>query len=169
MKSRGLFGSILIAAALAALFILVIPAYDEIRAVQQAINEREAVLGDLEDALSSVKKLKSEMASNSTNVGKAGGIVTGPKNNDEIIVALEAMANESGIQLSSIEMGKGKSEKQYETITVKLSGVGIYSGIQLFLDKIEKNTRLFDVVKLSLAKTGIGLRFNIELGVYYLE
>lgn len=169
MKSQGLFGSILIAAALAALFVLIIPAYDEIRAVQRAIDERKIMLSDLEDALNSVKGLKSEMTSNTTSVRKVSGIVTGPKNNDEIIVALEAMADESGIQLSSIEMGIGKSGEQYETISVKLSGVGTYRGIQLFLDKIEKNTRLFDVTKLNLTESGIGLRFNIELSVYYLE
>jgi hypothetical protein len=169
MKSQGLLGPILIAAAIFIFFALVMPLYNEINAVKQAIDERTVLAADLEDALSQVKKLKSEITSNRSKVEKVSAVITGPKNSDEILVALETMANESGIDLSSIEMGQGKSEGKYEVINLKIGGASTYWSIQSFLNKMEKNTRLFDVIKVNLSDTGIGVRFNLETNVYYLE
>jgi len=169
MKSQRILGPILIAAAILVFFVLVMPLYDEIRATQKAIDERTEMLANLEDALSKVQSLESEMDSNSRNVEKVGGIITGPKNNDEVLVALKAMADDSGVTISSIDMGQGKSEGKYQVMNLKLSGGGSYIEIQSFLDKIEKNTRLFDVTKISLTELAFGLNFSIESKVYYLE
>lgn len=169
MKSQGLLGPILIAAAILVFFVLVMPLYDEIRATQQAVDERAVTLANLEDALSKVQKLKGEIDNNSRDVEKVGGIITGPKNSDEILVILETMANDSGIALSGIEMGKGKSEEKYQVISLKLDGASSYYSIQSFLDKMERSTRLFDVTKLSISDTGVSLQFVLEAKVYYLE
>ena len=86
MRSQGLLGPILIAAAILVFFVLIMPLYDEIKATQQAVDERTVMLTDLEDALSKVKKLAGEMDDNSSKVEKVSGIITGPQNRDEIIV-----------------------------------------------------------------------------------
>jgi Tfp pilus assembly protein PilO len=171
MKSQGLLGPILIAAAILVFFVLVMPLYDKIKATQQAVDERTAMLANLEGALSKVQELKGEMDSNSRNVEKVSGIITGPKNSDEILVILETIANDSGIDLTGIEMGKGKSEGKYQIINLKLDGASSYYSIQSFLDKMERSTRLFDVTKLSMSETGVGsvLQFILEAKVYYLE
>ncbi len=169
MRSQGLLGPILIAAAILVFFVLIMPLYDEIKAKQQAVDERTVMLADLENALSKVKKLAGEMDDNSSKVEKVSGIITGPKNSDEILVILETMANDSGINLSGIEMGQGKSEGKYQVISLKLSGASTYFSVQSFLDRMERSTRLFDVTKLNLSDTGTGLRFTLEAKVYYLE
>ncbi len=169
MRSQGLLGPILIAVAILVFFVLIMPLYDEIKATQQAVDERTVMLADLEDALSKVKKLEGEMDDNSSKVEKVSGIITGPKNSDEILVILETMANDSGINLSGIEMGQGRSEGKYQIINLKLSGASTYFSVQSFLDRMERSTRLFDVTKLNLSDTGTGLRFTLEAKVYYLE
>ena len=169
MRSQGLLGPILIAVAILVFFVLIMPLYDEIKATQQAVDERTVILADLEDALSKVKKLEGEMDDNSSKVEKVSGIITGPKNSDEILVILETMANDSGINLSGIEMGQGRSEGKYQIINLKLSGASTYFSVQSFLDRMERSTRLFDVTKLNLSDTGTGLRFTLEAKVYYLE
>ncbi len=170
MKSQGLFGAILIAAAIFVFFALVMPVYDEIKAAQQAVDERQAMLIDLESALSKVKRLQGEMDGSSSDVEKAGNVITGPKNSDEVLVALETMASESGVQISNVKISDGKKEGKFETTNVQLDGGGAYSSVQLLLGKLEANARLFDVKRISLNEGGASsLRFNIEMSIYHLE
>jgi hypothetical protein len=170
MRSQGLLGAILIAVAIFVFFALVMPAYDEIKVVQQAVEERQAMLTDLESALSKVKKLQGEMDGNSADVKKAGNVITGPKNSDEVLVALEAMAAESGVQISNVRISDGKREGEFETTSVQLDGGGAYSSVQLLLEKLEANARLFDVKTISLSEGGASsLRFNIVMSIYHLE
>ena len=169
MKTQGILGPILIAVAIIVFFVLVMPLYDEIRAVQQAIDERTVMLADLEDALTKAKRLQVEMDDNSMDVEKVSGIITGPKNSDEILVILETMANDSGIDLSGIKMSQGKSEGKYQVINLTINGISTYFSVQSFLAKMEKSTRLFDVTNLGISESAVGIRFVLEAKVYYLE
>jgi hypothetical protein len=169
MKPQGLLGSILIAIAIVVFFALVMPKYDEIRATQQAIDERQVLLDDLNEALSRVNSLKAEISASSSDVEKVGGVITGPKNTDEILVALEVMAEESGVQISNISIAEGKTDGTFETLVMKLDGSGVYSSLKLLLERLEKNTRLFDVKKITLNDAGIFLNFSMEINVYYLD
>jgi len=169
MKTQGILGPILIAVAIIVFFVLVMPLYDEIRAVQQAIDERTVMLADLEDALTKAKRLQVEMDDNSMDVEKVSGIITGPKNSDEILVILETMANDSGIDLSGIKMSQGKSEGKYQVINLTINGISTYFSVQSFLAKMEKSTRLFDVTNLGISESAVGIRFVLEVKVYYLE
>ena len=169
MKTQRILGPILIAGAIIVFFVLIMPSYDEIRAVQQAIDERTIMLADLEDALSKAKGLQVEMNDNSRDVEKVSGIITGPKNSDEILVILETIANDSGISLSGIKMSQGKSEGRYQVVNLTMNGLSTYFSIQSFLAKMEKSTRLFDVTSLGMSDSAVGIRFVLEAKVYYLE
>ena len=169
MKTQGILGPILIAVAVIVFFVLIMPSYNEIRVVQQAVDERTVMLADLEDALSKTKRLQVEMDDNSRDVEKVSGIITGPKNSDEILVILETMANDSGIDLSGIKMSQGKSEGKYQVVSLTINGVSTYFSIQSFLAKMERSTRLFDVTNLGISESTVGIRFVLEAKVYYLE
>lgn len=67
---------------------------------------------------------------------------------DELIVALQAMASQSGIILSTIQPA---AESSSDGVSATISARGSYSGLHLFLEELAKNQRPIKVTELALS------------------
>lgn len=90
-----------------------------------------------------------------------------------LVLAIETMVRDSGLVLLSIDAKQGaelkeSSIKNLKTIDVTLGiGGGDYTGLKAFLDSIERNLRLSDIV--SFAYNPGSSAYSVRLRAYYLE
>ena len=99
-----------------------------------------------------------------------------PKGRDvpQLLVELEALANETGLLLKDIGVSEGKTEsekafpKGVKSIDLVITvSAGDYSTLKRFLDAVEKNVRLLNVKSFTFAK---GLQsYIINVQAYYME
>lgn len=159
------------AAAVFAFFALVMPVYDDIRAAQIAVADRKEMLTRLENALSRIQDLKLEMDKFGADVGKAGGIIADKRSGDEVLMAMDTIANQSGMQLSRIAMSEGGLGGRFKVSNVDLSVKGTYLSFKLFLEGLERNIRLFDVQSVNIGESSTAgvLTFNMVINIYHLE
>ena len=171
MSSNNLFGSLLIAIAGFGLFGFVLPVYDEIKVTRTAISEREASILELQTALQSIERLKTEMQGRVEEVDKLGGVIANEKRADEVLASIDTIANQSGMQILQFSMGDVGRSEGISTAGVDLNLRGSYVSFMTFLENLENNLRLFDVQNLSIAtpdESGM-LSINLKLNLYHLQ
>lgn len=171
MSSQNLLGSILLAVAAFAFFGFILPVYDEVRATQTAIDDRTASITELQQALQSVESLKSEMQGRIEEVEKLGGVISEGKRADEVLSSINAIANESGMQVVQFSMGDVGLSSGISTGSIDMNLRGAYGSFMTFLENMENNLRLFDVQGISIAtpdQTNV-LNINLKINVYYLQ
>lgn len=171
MSSQNLFGSLLIAVAAFGFFGFLLPAYDEIRATQAAIDERSASIVELQNSLQAVDRLKGDMQGRIGEVDKLSGIIADEKRADEILSSIDAIANQSGMQIVQFSMGDIGVSEGISTASVEMNLRGAYPSFKTFLENLENNLRLFDVQSISISTpddSGI-LSISLRLNLYHLQ
>ncbi len=94
----------------------------------------------------------------------------------ELVNTITGLAGGSGIKTGNITFTLGTISsppggdlptKGYGTINIKVSLEGSYEGFKSFLEKIETNTRLFDVQEIQVSEQGDILHYQVSLNAYY--
>jgi len=171
MSSQNLLGSILLAIAVFALFGFVLPIYDEIRATQTAIDDRTLSIAQLQEALQSVERLKGNIGGRIEEVQKLGGVISEGKRADEVVSSIDAIANQSGMQIVQFSMGDVGIADGISTATLDMNLRGAYPSFMSFLESLENNLRLFDVQSVTIATPSDSsiLNINLKINLYYLK
>lgn len=170
MSSQNLLGSVLIAAALFVFFAFVLPAYDQIKATQTGIDERQVSLVELQNAMQRVKQLDSQLEGRVEEVEKLGGVIADEKRSDEVLSSVDAIANQNGMQILKFSMAETGRQEGFSVAGVDLILRGSYLSFRNFIEGLENNLRLFDVQNLSISAPDEGgfLNINIKFNLYYL-
>lgn len=170
MSSQNLLGSVLIAVALFMFFAFVLPVYDQIKATQIGINERQVSLIELQDALQKVQQLDSQLEGRVEEVEKLGGVIADEKRADEILSSVDAIANQNGVQILKFSMAQTGRQEGFTVANVDLVLRGAYPSFRSFIEGLENNLRLFDVQSISISAPAAGgfLNINIKFNLYYL-
>ncbi len=172
MSSRNFTGSILAAVAIFGLFAFVLPLYNELGALQTAMDERSSSIIDLRRALDRVDSLGQDLDQRMADVNRLKNVISQRKSADEIVSALDSIANQSGVQLVNFSMGEGQSTGDYNTATLNLNLNGSYPSLKTMFSNLENSLRLFDVTNMSvspLTESAELLSVNLSINVYYLE
>ena len=174
-----------------AVFLLDIPKFQSISDLNNILTDKEQNLKDKQDLIARVEKLIDGYNQNQEILKKIDYIL--PNNSDipNLIVQIEALAKESGMNLGAVDFkiieekisgkaqevrsGGTKTEatKDYHTMNISISVAGDYAAFKNFLRAIEENIRLMDVQSVNFssgaaegAKAGI-FEFDINLQTYY--
>ncbi len=174
-SSRAYIGSVLLAAAGALFFVLVLPAYDGVSARQSALDERNQVVLDQTAIIDNVIKLEKEVSDRSNDLKQFSYVVPATKSTAELVTMLQTLASQNGLQLTSIAMGSGnnsteKSPYKVQPIDIALSGG--YIAFRSFIDSIEKNIRIIDIDSIDAAPTGENspvIGFRLKAKAYFIQ
>lgn len=119
----------------------------------------------------------------STNLDKLENLLPDSVDNVSLILALKALADRSGLALSSIDVSKQalaaeaaqdpfslQAVNPVNSVDMALTAVGTYRGFQGFLAGIEGSERLLDVKSVSVTGSNTGLyNYQITLRLYWLR
>lgn len=150
--------------------LLVLPLFRVLADTREAIGSRQDILAQRKDVLAKIADLKKKVDSRKKEIGQLTSVLPTEKKTQEIIVSIEDMANQSGIELKDLKTAEIVSldKKGYEILQVELSGSGSYQSITGLIKLLEKNLRIFDVqgFSLSLDASGVVGKLNLDLKLY---
>ncbi|MBP9822180.1 MAG: type 4a pilus biogenesis protein PilO [Candidatus Pacebacteria bacterium] len=172
--SKTYTGSILIAIAGILFWVLLMPAYDGIKAKREAVTQRDARIADQQAILDNIKALSDQYSQKADVIKRFQQVVPAMKSAPELISSIQALATQNGLQLANMNLGGGPDQNttQYQEQPINLSLAGNYSSFKTFLISLEQNIRLIDILSISASPASDNstiINFQITGKAYYLK
>jgi Tfp pilus assembly protein PilO len=173
-STRAYIGASLIAIAGILVWALVVPMYDTITAQNDALQERTSILEKRNGILANINALTKQYASHSMDIQRFASIVPAQKSVPELISAIQALASQNGLQMTTISLSGNENQDKnpYHAQSIDLGLTGTYPAFKSFLLALEKNIRLIDIVALDASptsETSTAIGFRIKGNAYYLK
>jgi len=175
VASKNYIGVGLVGLAIIVFWFFIMPVWNGVSLLNNAIAERENILSSREEILRKVADMNKQYQERSSDVSRLSSVVPKTKNAAELISTIETITQQSGMQLVEITMGEsGSQQQELQTIFVELGLIGTYPSLTAFLDSVEKNLRLLDVFEISASQTSapgtqVVLNFRIKANAYYIK
>lgn len=156
-------------------WVFILPAWNRTSLIVDGIAERESILSSREEILRRISDLNSQYQERTADVGRISSVVPNTKSAAEMVSTMEAITQQTGMQLIEITMGGSDDrQKELQTVFVELGLIGNYPSFVAFLDLAEKNLRLMDVREISVSQASvigaqISLNFRVKANAYYLN
>jgi len=173
--NKNYLGVGLIGLGILSFWIFGMPSWDRISLLNDAMAEREDILLSREEVLKKIEDMNRQYQERSDDVDRIASVVPGNKSSAELVSTIESITQQSGLQLTGLSIGGATNEQQeLQTAFVELNLSGTYPSLTVFLDFVEKNIRLLDVLEISISQTGtpggqVSLNFRITMNAYYLN
>lgn len=173
IANKNYFGVGLVGLAIIAFWLFIMPTWDRLSLLNEAIAERKNILSSREEILKKIDNLNKQYQTRLADVTKISSVIPNTKSTAEFVSAIETMTQQSGLQLIEITTGEGDQQQEIQTVLIELGLVGSYPSLTIFLDLVEKNLRLLDVSEISVGKTTTSeiqtLNFRVKINAYYLN
>ena len=175
IANKNYLGAVLAGLAVIVFWILTMPIWDRMSLLNEAIAGRNDILASRKDLLKKVDELNAQYRERTSDVSKISSIVPSSKSAAELVSTLEAISQQSGMQLVEVVMSDpGDTQQGLQTVLFELGLIGNYPSLNVFLESLEKNLRLTDISEMSVTQaslTGahISLNFRIKAKAYYLN
>jgi Tfp pilus assembly protein PilO len=174
MNKRAYIGAFVIAIAGILFWTLVMPLYDKVKANREALAERTALLEGRGAIIANIKTLTKQYTEHASDVERFASIVPPQKSAAEIVSALQALATQNGVQLTTLAVGPtlGQTQNPYEDQTVDLGVNGSYPAFKSFLESLEKNIRVIDITSIDASPTVENspiIGFRVKGTAYFLK
>lgn len=155
-------------------FVLVLPEYDAIRVVREAVSSRQLLLEERSALLKNVLELNRQATARQSDINKIKSFLPERKQIDEIVSSLQKITEQSGLQLSSLTTSVGPStgKTEFKKIFVGMDVIGTYPAFVNFLKLLEQSLRLYDVFEITAAvstTTLSNINLAIKMNTYYLK
>lgn len=154
---------------------LVWPLFLGLSNLRAAVESKQAVLDDRNGVIEKILALKKTVTSKKADIDQLAVILPSEKKTQEIIVNIEEVARQSGIDLRELKTAKilSKEGDRYKILQIELAGSGFYKSTLELLKALEKNLRIFDVQEFTMALDSSGeatglLNIELKLSTYYL-
>ncbi len=183
------------ALALVAVF-LIMPAFDSLSANRQIMADEKSELEKIQSFNQKIEEMNSQYKSEELN--KLLSVLPKEEELPSLLIQLEALATSNGLIMESVDFNEiaqiaevappqtediipkaGNTAAQqtsqtaqaapYKILAVNLKLSGGYGAFKNYLQAVEKNLRLMDVVSLNLSNSfaGQNFSFGVNLHVYY--
>lgn len=169
-----LFTSIIISISIILFFILILPSIDKTKSLISAIREREIILRQQKEIISRIEKIGKEIEENKENVNKLDLLLPKKRTVPDLIASIEAIAGNSGVVLEELSFSETSTlGEEFEKLVANLTLNGSYETFLKFLDSLEKNIRIADLIDFSVARKSQTesqeLNFRLRFNTYYLK
>lgn len=161
---------------------IILPAYSDVRARQEILNNKKADLQKLEELIGKMNELTSVYKEKETEIEKVWQILPKEKDIPGLLVQFESLAAQSGLILGAIDFSEVEIQEQtgaksqrkltppYKKLSVSIRITGSYDAFKNFLSNLESNLRLTDVQSINFVSKGeISdiFEFSLTGNVYY--
>ncbi|MDO8676392.1 MAG: type 4a pilus biogenesis protein PilO [Candidatus Azambacteria bacterium] len=167
---------ILVLAALAVGFWVLMPLYGYANAALEVKKQNEENLAERKKLTANLERLISQYNERGADVASFNKAIPAGQNIPELLINLEALASETGMVFSGVNFkSKDFKGENIKTLIMEIKVKGSYFGFQNYLKAMEKSLRIFDVVGISFVGVGPGqigartdnLEFNLIISTYY--
>ena len=159
--------------------LLVLPQYNLISETRKTIESRKADFEKKQAMIGKIEDLKKQVKEKQSDMSKLASILPETKKTQDVLVNLEEIAKESGIELKTVKLASlagtgGQGQREVKTLQIEISSGGQYQSLVNFIKLIEKNLRVFDLqefnLSLNASATVAGeLNFAAKINSYYIE
>ena len=164
--------SIYAASAILVFFLLVLPAFGHTRMLNASIKEREGILKEAEEISNRIIELNSEIEAKRSEIDKLDRLLPKEKEVPELLSSLESIVSSSGLVLTEMNLSEVSDQNDAKKINGTLKMTGSYGAFVNFLNLVEKNLRLIDVMALDVAAQSIegsrAVNYDVRFEVNYL-
>ena len=143
--------SIMIAAAVLVFFFLALPAFDKTRTLNASVKEREGILLEAEAIKARVAELDREIDSKKAEVDKLNVLLPKEKMIPELLSGIESLVAASGMSLTEMNLSELSGQEKIKKLSGNLKLNGSFVSFMQFLDLLEKNLRLIDLITVDVA------------------
>ena len=176
MTAKNLFGAFSVAIALFLLWPAVVTSWSEKNALQAALAEQQQILDVRTSIFDSFKKelAKYQKIQNSPEGKNFFELVPAKKNTAELVSAAQTIAENSGIQITAMQVGNSTESNKddtrpYNKLIIVIEGLGGYPSLRAFLSNLESYVRIFNVDSLLI---GLGrdkgvISFKLQATTYF--
>lgn len=171
--NKNLVATIIVSVGLFLFFAMVMPQYSAISTFRSNLKQEETLYNERTAFLESFKSLNAKVKARQTDINKVVSFLPAGKRSDEIVSSLQEIAQESGLQLTSLSSSNSASttDTGYKKMFITVEMVGTYPSLVNLLGLMEKNLRLFDINQITAisSTTSPGLlNINLKMNAYYL-
>lgn len=167
-----LSSSIVAAASILIFFLLVLPSYDQTRALKSSIKEREDILSEAQEISGQIAGLNREIETRRQDIDKLNRLLPGEKEVPELLSGLESVVSASGMTLTEMNLSDVAGPDEVKKISANLKLSGGFTSFINFLDLLEKNLRLIEVsafdVAAQLIEGSKNINYDVRFEVNYL-
>ena len=172
--SRTYIGALLIAVGGILFWTLLMPSYDNMMAQRDAIGERADIIKNRTEIINNINALTKQYADRSSDIIRFSSIVPAKKSAPEIISAIQALATQNGLQLSTIALSGdvNQDNNPYQEQSIDMGMSGNYPAFKSFLMALERNVRLVDIISINASPTSDNsslISFRVKGNAYYLK
>lgn len=149
------------------------PKYTEISDYRQVLSQHQGALEEKKQIFAAIAKIQEEYAKYENDINRLSVLVPKEKDAQEIVSAVSAIAQNSGLQLKSIKVSAIKSDAEKDDknkVIIDASLSGSYPSLVSFLQGVEKSLRIIDVKEASLKEDfGSSLNIQLKMEAYFLK
>ncbi|MDP3954082.1 MAG: type 4a pilus biogenesis protein PilO [bacterium] len=171
---KNLLPALIIGSAAFAVFVLILPAYDDIKTLNQEADRRQALLESRQNSLQKFLALDRQYKERKEDIDKISVLLPTISQTDQVVSSVEQIAAQSGMQLLEIttatSLVRGTS---HNTLSIGLQLLGSYGSFLNFLKLAEQNLRIYDLTEAVIGQSESSqaglLSFSIKINAYFLE
>lgn len=172
------------------------PAYDSVRSVQVQIQQYDQALERANELQALKQSLLSRFnAFNPDDIDRLRKLLPDHVDNVRLILDFDNLANKHGLAIQNVVVGRGDLDKsasekiaandviggnnaRYDSLTLKFSTQGTYTGFVTFIEDVQASLRVVDLVALTLSaasdnKSDVAqepvYRFDVTIRTYWLK
>lgn len=175
MNAKNIFGAFTLAVALFFVWPAVFGSWAEVSALRSALDERQTLADQRAAILSKVDQEYAQyQALASGSNGRAfAELVPVKKDSAELVSAIQDIANNSGVQVTQIQISEANAKKggQYQTLTMTITLSGPYPGLRTFLAGLENYVRILNIgnIQISVDQTTGQFNYSVKADAYFLK
>lgn len=139
---------------------LVLPEFQSFRGLQKTIKEQQKAIINKQEVLGLIASL------DRSKISRLEYLMPDKAQEPELLAQAEQLAAQSNLALSSVNFKVNQAAGEV-VISEELSGA--YGYFKDFLDNLEKNLRLMDILSINISQIdkSNALKFNLEIKTYF--
>lgn len=177
---KNLIGAGLIALSFVIFFTTALPEYDAIKLVRDEIVIKREERDKKKSFVDKIDNLKKQVEARKNDLDNLNIMLPEHKNTQEVLVSLEDILRQTGVQIGDLKTGKTGSGPEGAGSQVIQVEADFSSSYQSFIDMLrllEKNLRIFDIQELSLNKKNEGtgnlssllMNTSLKFNTYFIK
>ncbi len=176
MDYKKLIGAGFVALGIILIPLLVLPQYNLISATKEAVNARQAGISKKQALLVKITDLKNKVSERRADVDKLATVLPQTKKTQDVIVNLEEIAKETGVNLKTVKTAKieGLKGADSKIMQIEINSSSQYKSVFDFIRLAEKNLRVLDLQEFTISLDSSsnipgGLNFAAKIYTYFVE
>lgn len=168
MTLKNIIASIIFAAAGFLVIGFLLPKYEDIQSAREATGIRRTKYEERSALINNAADMEKKYQQNLDNINNLAFLIPFKKQNDQVLLGVSEMVNQSGLRLLEISMADMTQSAldQYRPTIISVRLSGDYPAFFNFLKLLEQSIRLYDLREITMGQdTATKAGLNIELKI----